>query len=558
MSTPEERLAALLHDGAVDVRGDGLSRIQARVARRTRVRRVLVPAAALSVTALAAGLFLLGGPDERSSLQPGGPSSTAPPTGFFCYAPITDGSTCPPDATPPPEASSPPEVGPALWPFTTTAAADGWKTTAPEAQDKKALVARYLSEVLGLKGLTTSTTCESCDIVAINLGSRHVADAALERIDLPGAVRVFTIDEISTGGLRVTQPTTGEAITSPTTVTGTLDHGVDENVRLSLLSSDGRELAQGGAPAGSEQPWSGTLTWTDTSWSHGAVVGQTFSPKDGSLTRLFAVPVTRGSAPSGSTFAGLVDGHVSLFDQTGAVVRQLTYPPSGTRDGEPSWNGSRLVWARATGTCSGQVLELTDGRASVVASLTAALPREPQISDDGAWIAWVDQPCDGSQSTVVRRGPTPGPTFGSDAQMVLQAVRNDGALLLEEAKHTLFVPPGKTGGDAIELRTPGCVSGPADFDGITTNAWAQCGSQGQLVRYDDGGATLSQSPLLPISERPTLISLQGDEALFWLAGGDAVGAIAHYYRQGQVTTVVSNAGCTSTSEPKGCVREPSW
>ncbi len=76
MSTPEERLSALLHDEDVAVSGDGLSRIQARVARRRRRRLVLAPVAALAVVGVVATAVLAVDRDPKSALLPGGSSAS--------------------------------------------------------------------------------------------------------------------------------------------------------------------------------------------------------------------------------------------------------------------------------------------------------------------------------------------------------------------------------------------------------------------------------------------------------------------------------------------------
>ena len=51
--------------------------------------------------------------------------------------------------------------------------------------------------------------------------------------------------------------------------------------------------------------------------------------------------------------------------------------------------------------------------------------------------------------------------------------------------------------------------------------------------------------------------MNGGYVIAWLFGGDTVGEIARY-QDGALTTLVPNTGCTSVSEPTGCVRDPSW
>jgi hypothetical protein len=281
--THEERLSALLREEAETVlpAGDGLARIQARLAARRRSRWLLLPgAAALTAGAVAAAFVLSGGGSGTTLTQ----------------TPTTHGPT---------PATSPTAVGggldhafenPALWPFTSAQQIAGWRSTYPYANDKSALVQHYLQDVLSVSGFTLSKPCESCDVVDIAVAGHKVGQAALERFLLDGT-QVWTISTIGETDLKLLAPGAGEAVSSPTTVTGRIT-GVDEHVNLALVTQAGATVATGGAQAGSAVPWTAQLSWTDNGWSHGAVVARTFSAKDGTLSRLTALPVMRGSAPA--------------------------------------------------------------------------------------------------------------------------------------------------------------------------------------------------------------------------------------------------------------------
>ena len=283
MSTPEDRLAALLREEAETVvpAGDGLARIRDRVAARRRRRWLWLPAAAAVTGGAVAAAFLLGGNGGRTTLV---------------QTPATPG--------PSPTASAAPTVAgggldhafenPAVWPFHSAQEIAQWRSTYPYADDKTALVQHYLQDVLAISGYTLAKPCESCDVVDIRVAGRKVGTAALERFLVDGA-QVWTISTIGGTDLRITRPTLGEAVSSPTTVTGRIT-GVDEHVNLALVSQAGGTVATGGTQAGSAAPWSASLSWTDASWSYGAVVAETRSAKDGSLDRLTAVPVARDAA----------------------------------------------------------------------------------------------------------------------------------------------------------------------------------------------------------------------------------------------------------------------
>ena len=299
-STPEDRLAALMREQAETVVpvGDGLSRIQRRLAAKRKVRRVLLPSAALVTAAAVAAVFVLSDNDDGASLTQV-PTSQGPTT----EATTTPSATATPSSSPSTTPSTEATVAgggldhafenPALWPFTTAQQIAAWQTSYPYAGDKLALVDHYLSDQLHLSGLTTSTTCQSCDVVVIKDGATEVGEAALERYTVDGH-RVYTIVTVGQTDLKISTPAYGDAVSSPTTVTGRVV-GVDENVNLTLVTQAGKVIATAGAPAGSEMPWSGQLTWTAADWTWGGIVAKTFSAKDGSLRRLTAVPVMRKS-----------------------------------------------------------------------------------------------------------------------------------------------------------------------------------------------------------------------------------------------------------------------
>jgi hypothetical protein len=185
---------------------------------------------------------------------------------------------------------------PALWPFTSAQEIAGWQSSYPYADDKVALVQHYLGDVLRVPGAALSKPCESCDVVDIAVAGHQGGQAALERY-LVGGHPVYTIVTVGQSDLKLTTPGYGEAVSSPTTVSGRVT-GVDESVQVSLVTQDGRVLGTATAPAGSERPWTTTVSWSDAGWTHGGVVLRTFSPKDGTLNRLTAVPVMRGDAPA--------------------------------------------------------------------------------------------------------------------------------------------------------------------------------------------------------------------------------------------------------------------
>ena len=299
MSTPEEKLAALLREQAETVvpAGDGLSKIQKRVAARRKARWLVVPGAALVTAAAVSAFFVFGTANDDSSLsQFGSPS----PTGYFCYGQITEGP-CPsatPTSSPSPDGFVGQPFVPAIWPFASHDQAEAWRQSPqgkPWAGDNLGVAQHFVDDYLKLTGVHLVQTCNSCDVVQIIAADgRQVGTVGLVRED-DGTPRAYSVAGVTfESSFAVTSPTEGQKVNSPLKVTGTIV-GVDENVAITLVTQDGRVIGSTTAPAGSGAPWSTTLTWTDDNWYTGALVLKTYSPRDGSLNRLIVLRVVRAT-----------------------------------------------------------------------------------------------------------------------------------------------------------------------------------------------------------------------------------------------------------------------
>lgn len=569
MSNPEERLAALLHSAEVPVRGDGLARIQARLGRR-RWTRWAVPVAALATAGTAASVIVLSGPADRDTLtvQPAdSPSATAEPSvtpnaPAPCPTPLAGEPHCTPYTTTPVLSSY---DGPFIWPAPQTSLdVEAWRS------DPQKVVERFVTDFLKLDGVTVSPQATSAPP---GQGQDELLRAngtaiALVTVEPMQHGTSWVVTQSNGFGGTLTAPGFGETVTSPLDVRGTLDHGVDESVRLSLVTRAGTEIAQTSAPAGSAVPWSGTLTWSDSTWADGAVVGVTRSLKDGSVTRVFAQPVVRATGAEVATFVGIVDGHASTFATDGSVGRQLTYPPTGSTDVEAGFNGTSTLVVRTTPNryCSGSKLIRIDGTQVSTVDTGAGRVSTPRLSPSGEWEAWVATSCpDGKGYVAVRQGQAPWREFPvPDGQTAaVESIRDDGSVLVRvgttgsyvERLHSPTISPATEG---VELSTAtGCTTSAPAFDGPRIVAWETCGGKVHLVRYDGNAARVSADPDVPLSDAPVRTSVNSGRILVWLFGGDTVGEIARY-QDGVLTTVLRNTGCTSVSEPKGCVREPSW
>jgi hypothetical protein len=551
---PEDRLRELLRQEAAKVvpTGDGLTKIQERLARRKVVRRWLVPSAAL-VTAGVAATFVLFAANSSNKPHVLQPISTPTPTPSTTSPPLPTGGF----------------TGTGMWPFGSQTEADSWDaTTMPWADDNKAVVEHFVRDWLMLPGITVTQSCVSCNVLGLQVGNRSVGEVDVDYYVVAGK-HVFTVTKVGGTDLTITEPTAGEAISSPTGVTGRIT-GVDENVQLRLLSTDGAELASAGAPAGTAVPWQGSLTWTASDWSTGGIVGVTRSAKDGSVNRVVAVPVRRSTASADASFAGLVDGHVSLFDAaTGSRVRQLTYPPAGHEDIYAASSHSSLVWVRhAASGCDDELERLDPSAVSTVVKGGTSRLSTPAISANGGWVAWVEQPCaGGAESLVVLGGGAPARRIAlpSGSTAVVHDVRDDGAVLISLTQPSpsgpgvQLLPAGALDLSGLTPLNPAAAcafeSGAA-FDGDEPVAFESCGSQVRLVRFSADGARTAADKAFS-AEPPTSVSVRGGRVLVWLSGGDRVGEIATY-ANGTTRAVITNDGCTSSGPQTGCVKAPSW
>jgi hypothetical protein len=564
--TAEKRLRDLLRSEATTIvpTGDGLAKIRERIARRRRARLWLLPSAALATAAAAAAFFVFTPDDRRTqTLQPGGT-----PTATTSEAPTPAATATNGPQTQPSDSWQ----GPAFWPFASAADLQSVADPVPAwMQDSLQIGQRLVRDVLQLPDVTVVQTCVSCEVLGLKVGTADVGQIQLGHYTVHGT-RVFTVVDITGTDLTITSPSAGTAIVSPTRVTGRVT-GVDEHVNLRLFGKDGSGLAQGGEQAGSAVPWSVTLTWSAQDWSTGAILGVTGNLRDGAINRVVLVPVSRGTGTTTSSFAGIVDGHAALFDSSsGKQLRQLTYPPSGKTDTVATWSLGTLAWVRtaSASACVNELDRLDGTKASTVATSTSVRFGWPQLSADADRLAWVETPCAGTgpeqlvltvNGTEARRLTGP-----SGSVMNLFDVADDGALLLTTNDQqatgpgTIGILPAGAGtlDDLVALApASGCyLASDAAFDGDQVLAFETCGSTVRLVRYDLEGKRRSADPAFA-SESPQTIRVRDGLVLSWLFGGDHYGEIARY-RSGAFTTLITNSGCSSISDLKGCVRDPDW
>lgn len=538
MTTPEDRLRQILQTGAQDLRpaGDGLRRIQQRLADRRSLRSRLAPAVALAgVVAIAGGAAVtVSLTDSGSQNQPNSPARPPAPgpaptgcSGGLCEEPKPSPSAAASVTT---SASGIP-----LWPFTTDAQAADWRAR-PGARrwagDPVQVTQRLLDDYLKLPGRAMSRLDDDTDaaLVEVSGGSQPVAQVRLVRVGRdpagPWSVTGATADNLS-----VTRPVDGDVVTSPIAVAGRAADP-DTSVRVRLMA--GQLLGEAFAMAGRELPWTRSLPWTAEDWSVATLVASTFDGK-GDLRGVTLTAVRRSEArppalpAAGTVFVAIEQGHVVSVDAlTGERRRQLSYPPPDATDSSPDRGGDDgVVWVRTRRDgCTSSILRagLVNGPAGVTVEEKPIRRRLPSLSAGGRSLAWVEQPCGGGPSTLVVRGPDAkfSTTATTTKRVDALDVRDDGTALLSVGGRLIELGPGAAtvaAGRGLPV-PPSCIGAAPAWDGEVAVAVARCRTGWQLLRYGANGTIGSArfivdvpAPIIgtAIAEGHLLFSLQDNE-----------------------------------------------
>jgi hypothetical protein len=509
--SPEDRLRQILLAEAEDIvpAGDGLQRIQQRLAYRRSLRSKLVPAIAVAGVLAVAGaaaitVSVTDGDSLKQREQRGQDHRPSPVpttcTGGLCEEPkpspslSTTGVTTSSSGTP-------------VWPFTTDAQAADW-TAQPGsrawASDPVQVTQHLLDDYLQLPGRALPRTDDSEDVavVAVSAGGRTVSQVRLVRVgrgpDGPWSVTGAVAEKVP-----VTQPNDGDEVRSPLTVSGRATDP-DTSVHLRLMA--GRLLAEGFEMAGRELPWTHSLSWTRTDWTVAALVANTFNGK-GDLSAVSITAVRRSGAippdvpAAGTVFVAVDQEHVVSVDAiTGKQLRQLSYPPAGAVDASPDMGGEDGGgWVRVQpDNCTSSIIRagLVRGPAGVTVDAKPIGRHLPSLSAGGRSLGWIERPCDGRVETVIVRGPdakfsTTATT--PDAVKDLD-VRDDGYAVVWTVSGVYLVPPGATAVTSrMLLRSSGCTVAAPAWDGDVVTAWQLCGSSWSLGRWSATGMLLSAS-----------------------------------------------------------------
>ncbi|MCU1590989.1 MAG: hypothetical protein JWP11_2245 [Frankiales bacterium] len=536
MSTPEDRLRDILQGEAENLvpAGDGLWRIQQRLAERRSLRSRLVPAIAIGgVIAVAAAAAITVSMTDRGSLQPTHrpPVVTSPQpsacTGGLCQEPL-------PSPSLPAAGVTTSAAGLPVWPFTNDTEAADWEDNPGSqawASDPVTVTQHLLDDYLKLPGQATRRVAVLSDpdaaIVQVSAGGRTVSQVRLVQVgrDAKGP---WSVTGATAVDLTVQDPVDRAEVTSPLEVYGRVT-GVDQSVHVRLMS--GSLLAEGFAAAGQERPWSQQLVWTATHWSVGAIVGSTFSGKgDLSAVTITAVRRSGSGAPgqpaSGTAFVAIEGGNVVSVDAlSGSTLRQISYPPAGATDSSPDGGGSdEVVWVRTdSDNCTSQIILAT---LSPGAAGTAVLPKPVRrmlasLSAGGRSLGWVELPCTGGPAgTLEVRGPDGKlSTTAATAEPITQLdVRDDGWAVVQVGDKVVVLPSGVRNVSAGKTLAgdPGCLLAAPAWDGTTVVAWEKCGQTWQLSRWPVTGPRTHVPTPTGLAD-VTHTAIEDGQLLIWLA-----------------------------------------
>lgn len=362
----EELLRTSLYDEAETIvpAGDGLSRIQGRVATRRARASWWHPMAVLGGVAVVAvagfGAYAL---------------TRTPPTPSTVK---TANNGQQPTPSPSESASIPPVPvvthvsfpAAAFYPFTSAAAEQQWvaqdgPSKQPWILDPTLLAKTFVASFVQQAGVdevfgTPQVSGRNATVTlgrTLHDGNRaipvKVTTVHMTRFDK--AWLVVGASDVD-GQLRITDPKPAQQLVSPAFVAGP-GYGTDEAVQVDIRSVSG--IARTGSVQtvsfGNGIPqWSTTVPFSAAD-PRGAVVVVEMSAADGRPGRITAVGVNFASVQAASYpqyFYGVKKGQVTRFSaQSGASVKYLTPPEPGGGASDPQLVGNQVFYLDGTGTC---------------------------------------------------------------------------------------------------------------------------------------------------------------------------------------------------------------
>jgi hypothetical protein len=435
-------------------RGDGLMKIQQRVAAREARMRWLRPALAggTAVVVIAAGI------------------------GGYAIAKQHDGkasvvvTNTPPDTpTPTPVAGGYPTA--AIFPFTTAAGEQSWEKqfkqgSSPWISDPTAVTEYWIENYLlqhGKFSFSAQTTGGSSDVtVSRKLGGTDHAVSVVHLVQYHHAWLVTGASDPA-GQLAFTAPTPGAAVTSPVTVSGP-GYGVDMVANVEVRNAETPDLfgqANTGQFGNGSEQWSATVPFNATS-DAGVIVATVASEADGGLAALTAEKVTFSAAPatpSAGSFYGAQNGRLVKFNaQTGAKEGDLDAASNEGDVTQVRQYGDALYFTARVGDCIPTLYSMP---------ISGGSPTEVATADPEYGIVGFDLSADGTKLTYL------------ESSGCHQSMAGKGKLVFENlgdssTRKIVFAsePPAITGDPVWES------------DGVHVDAFVRTGNGGYLARYD--------------------------------------------------------------------------
>jgi hypothetical protein len=491
--------------------GDGLAKIQRRVATRAARWRWMRPAlvGSVAVAVIAAGI--------------GGYAVAHQGSGGDANVRVADSSSPTPTALPIVTTGFPAE---AIFPFTSVADEASWQQqyasggSMPWITDPEAVATYWLQSYL--KQLT---------VTAMPGGSSINGDLAQETFGRvvngePQPVTVVQLQKYAKswivvgatdafGALSFSSPAAGSTISSPVAVTGS-GVGADEQAQIQVRDADTpTELGRASVGLGTPS-WSTSVTFTPPTAGVGVLVAVDYSPATGDALRIAAQRVDFGTdahstAAGGGAFYGVQSGNVTRFDAaTGKAEGQVLDASSGGDTvSEVHLLGGTLFYTTGPVNCPDviQSMPIEGGTTSTVATATPGYEVTGfGVRADEDDIAYFERGC-GSRA--------------GKGSLVFKDLTTD--------RMTKIVFPS----------LPPLIEGDPvwESDGVHVDAFVRTGNLGYLARYDSASGDNAQ---------PNTNACPGFDIDAGLPGAIATGPDGTLWVASQTGTSMQVVSCTGT------------
>ncbi len=483
---------------AVQPGGDGLMRIQQRVAEGRGRDRWLRPALVLGSVVVVAAIAVGGVAIARHGTGAAkvGPGHSPSPTPTINPV-VSDGF---------------PEQ--AFFPFSNAAEEASWEQQSagghsPWISDPGAVseswVDNYLKFGAGVGAGTVSITGTSADVTMQRAiaGSEHPV-AIVHLVKFHHAWLV-TGASSAQGDLVISSPAPGATGNSPLTVSGP-GFGVDERANVEVRDAETPALlgqAKTGMFGGGTSQWSASVSFTPSDEGFGVVVVSIASPADGGLGEFTAQKVVFTTAsPVAKTagFYGVQGGVIERFDAGGAPAGPVAGSSAHGTVAEVHQAGGTLYFTAGTTDCPSTLYSLPAG---------GGTPLSAAQADQGYGIEGFDVTADGLLTYYERSCTRPMPD--PQAKLWFEVVRQT------PGAHT-------TGYISFPSEPPAIVGDPVwEADGTHVDAFVRTGMQGYLARYDSTHGNKTMPGAVPCGQYDPATQLTGavataPDGTLWFAG----------------------------------------